>query len=76
MAGGQGWGRNRRDSLAELGITEEEFEEYAAKKPAGDLDLGVGSLAMGMDVAPATQQPKHRTSAPQATDRSPVGKYT
>lgn len=67
MAGGQGWGRSRRDSLAELGITEEEFEEYATKKPAVDSDLGVGSLAMGMDVDPATQQPKPRTSAPQAT---------
>ena len=74
MGGGQGWGRSRRDSLAELGITEEEFEEYAAKKPAGDSDLGVGSLAMGMDVDPATQQPKPRTSALQAMNRSPVGR--
>ena len=68
--GANGWGRARRDSsLAELGITEEEFEEYSAataKRPrraAGDSaggDLAGGaSLAMGMDVEqPAPAQPR------------------
>lgn len=70
MAGGPGWQRSRRDSLADLGITKEEFEEYAAKKPNnGDSSgqLGAGSLAMGMDVDPAKQQPpagRPRNSAP------------
>ncbi len=44
-----GWGRGRGDSLAELGITEEEFEEYAQRKPRGE-NPEAGTLAMGMDV--------------------------
>ena len=47
-----GWGRGRGDSLAELGITEEEFEEYAQRKPRGE-NLEAGTLAMGMDVDPS-----------------------
>ena len=67
MGNGPGWGRSRKHSLAELGITEEEFEEYAAKKPAGgDLDVGAGSLAMGMDVDPASQQPSTSNRRPSA----------
>lgn len=72
MGNGQGWGRSRRDSLAELGITEEEFEAYAAKKPAGDPDVGAGSLAMGMDVDPATQQAPASQPRPSA-HLSPAG---
>ena len=45
-------GRGRGDSLAELGITEEEFEEYAQRKPRGE-NPESGTLAMGMDVDPS-----------------------
>lgn len=59
--GSNGWGRMRRDNnLAELGITEEEFQEYnasTANRPGRDdnatADLAGASLAMGMDVDPA-----------------------
>ena len=57
---GGGWGGGRGNSLAELGITEEEFEEYAQRKPRRDKDGDnpeAGTLAMGMDVD-LSQAPK------------------
>ena len=69
---GGGWGGGRGNSLAELGITEEEFEEYAQRKPWRDKDGDnpeAGTLAMGMDVdlsqAPK-QAPRSRTGAAQS----------
>ena len=57
---GGGWGQGRGNSLAELGITEEEFAEYAQRKPRRDRDGDnheAGTLAMGMDVD-LSQAPK------------------
>jgi hypothetical protein len=71
---GKGWPRSRGDSLAELGITEEEFEEYASRKPrrpaADSEDMGVSSLAMGMDVDPAAAAAKQQPpgSRPRASE--------
>ena len=63
--------RGRGNSLAELGITEEEFEEYAQRKPRRDKDGDnpeTETLAMGMDVD-LSQAPKQaaklRTGAAQ-----------
>lgn len=58
---GGGWNRGRGNSLAELGITEEEFEEYAQRKPRREGVDGAeaGTLAMGMDVD-LSQAPKKR----------------
>lgn len=67
-----GWGRGRGDSLAELGITEEEFEEYAQRKPRrGDSDAAeADTLAMGMDVALSAPQQAPRRGSRQPEDSS------
>jgi hypothetical protein len=72
---GNGWPRIRRDNLAELGITEEEFEEYASKKPRRAADesvseLGINSLAMGMDVEPSAA-PKQQAAKKPLTSECP-----
>ena len=73
-----GWGGGRRDSLAELGITEEEFEEYAQRKPRrGDSDNAeADTLAMGMDVdLNRPQQAARRGSRPledSSSDEEPT----
>lgn len=65
----------RRDNLAELGITEEEFQEYASKKPrrSGDdgiSELGVSSLAMGMDLDPSRGSKQRQSgSKPRASEQ-------
>lgn len=62
-----GWGRVRGDSLAELGITEEEFEEYAQRKPRrGESDSAeADTLAMGMDVELSRPQQAPRRGSRQ-----------